>query len=79
MRLLGRAEKAAPYVPQRSVGDPLAGARDLLESGCGGAAEIAAIARQERSGKAVNQFRIDVRCCHGRHSMRAWGRLVCSV
>jgi len=40
-----RMEVAAPYVAQNPVGDPLARARDLLESGCSGAAEVGTIRR----------------------------------
>jgi len=62
----------AEYFPQGAVGNPLAGARDLLDGSFSGAAKIDTIARQERTAKATNQlFGIDVRCCHGRHSMRS--------
>jgi hypothetical protein len=40
-----RVEVAAPYVAQSPVDNPLTRTRDLLESGCSGAAEVGTVRR----------------------------------
>ena len=78
IRLRGRVEKMPLQRRNSPINAALTRARNARQRIQGSFAERLTIRRQERTCKAGNQrlgIKI-VRCCHRRHSMRTWGRLV---